>query len=275
MRLPRAAASAKTGATFAIALLALANAAVAQSSETRQPAASPPHLRGLVLDKTSHDPVVSAQVVLDADGRVVSSDSTGAYDIADVPAGAVALTVHAPGFAVAHYVVRLLGSGDWKQDFELDSTKAAARTVAQLAPVKVTAQAPDFDYRLRDFEIRRASGRGQYLTDEQIQASGAANIQDAVRTMRGVLLDCAGTVFAECRIRMARAPERCMPEYYIDGQLDNYFGPKTPIRDVVGIEVYTGPSDVPGEFAGTNAGCGVVVLWTRSGPKRKRSVKEH
>ena len=272
MRSLMAADSAKLAGAMTIALLAFANAAGGQTSDARAQAVSPPHLRGLILDKTSHEAVVGAQVVLDVDGRVVMSDSIGAYDVDGVPKGTVALTIHAPRFAVAHYVVRLLGSGSWNQDFELDSTEAA-RPIAQLAPVTVTAEAPDFDYRLRDFELRRTSGRGQYLTDEQIQNSGASNIQDAVRSMRGVLLDCAGTAFAECRIRMARAPERCMPEYYVDGQVDNYFGPKTSIRDVVGIEVYTGPADVPGEFAGRNSGCGVVVLWTRSGPKRKRPVK--
>lgn len=272
MRPLMAAASAKLAGTMTIALLAFATAARGQSSETRQRAASPPHLRGLILDKTSQQAVIGAQVILDADGRVVMSDSTGAYDLEDVPKGTVQITVHAPRFAVAHYVVHLIGSGSWNQDFELDST-GAQRLATKLAPVTVTADAPEFDYRLRDFEIRRASGRGQYLTDEQIQSSGASNIQDAVRGMRGVLLDCSGTAFAGCRIRMARAPERCMPEYYVDGQVDNDFGPKTPIRDVVAMEVYTGPADVPGEFAGRNSGCGVVVLWTRSRPQRKRTVK--
>ena len=69
---------------------------------------------------------------------------------------------------------------------------------------------------------------------------------------------------------MARAPMRCHPEYIIDERVDNTFGPDTPIRDIEGIEVYTGPSDVPGEFAGRNAGCGVIVVWTRSGPSRSR-----
>ena len=272
MRPLMAAVSAKFAGAMAIATLVVATAG-GQTTATQQSGVRPPHLRGRILDKSSGEAVVGAQVVLDADGRVATSDSTGAYELSDVAAGSVAVTIHAQGFAVAQYVVHLFGPGGWKQDFELDSTRVGGKSVAQLAPVKVIAAAPDFDYRLRDFEIRRASGRGQYLTDEQIQASGAANIQDAVRTMRGVLLDCAGTAFAECRIRMARAPERCMPEYFVDGQLDNYFGPKTPIRDVVGIEVYTGPSDVPGEFAGSSSGCGVVVLWTRSGPKRKRTVK--
>jgi hypothetical protein len=69
---------------------------------------------------------------------------------------------------------------------------------------------------------------------------------------------------------MVRAPARCAPEYIVDERTDNMFGPSVPIRDIEAIEVYLGPSDVPGEFAGSNSGCGVVVIWTRSGPPRKR-----
>jgi hypothetical protein len=253
----------------AIALPVFATAANGQATQATKPGVPPPHLHGLVQDKTSHNAVVGAQIILDADGRFVTSDSTGAYDFENIPMGVVELTVHARRFAVAHYALRLVGTGSWNQDIELDST-GAARPIAQLAPVTVTAEAPVFNYRLTDFNRRRSSGLGQYLTDEEIQRSGAYNIQDAVRAMRGVDLDCGGTAYAGCRIRMTRAPRGCMPEYIVDGQVDDVFGPSTPIRDVVAMEVYTGPSDVPGEFAGRNSGCGLVVLWTRSGPDRKK-----
>jgi hypothetical protein len=49
------------------------------------------------------------------------------------------------------------------------------------------------------------------------------------------------------------------------------FGPLVPVRDIQAIEVYTGASDVPGEFAGTNAGCGVIVIWTTNGRASKRT----
>jgi hypothetical protein len=65
---------------------------------------------------------------------------------------------------------------------------------------------------------------------------------------------------------MARALPSCYPQYIVDGRPDNFFGPNVAVRDIEGIEVYTGAADVPGEFAGTDAGCGVVVIWTRNGP---------
>ena len=271
MRHHVAAVSARLAA--ATVFLVLAAVASGQATNAPKPAPSASHLRGFIVDKTSHDSVAGAQVILDADGRFVTSDSTGAYDFEGIPNGIVELTIHAPRFAVAHYALRLVGNGSFNQDIELDSTKAA-RPIARLTPVTVTAEAPVLNYRLQDFERRRTSGLGQYLTDDQIQSGGASNIQDAVRAMRGVDLDCGGTAFAGCRIRMTRAPRGCAPEYIIDGQVDNDFGPSTPIRDVIAIEVYTGPSDVPGEFAGRNSGCGIVVLWTRSGPDRKRKPND-
>jgi hypothetical protein len=244
--------------------------AAGQSARGPAPASdTAPHLRGRVLDKASHSAVPGARIVLDADGRFVTADSSGAYDFVGIPKGIVDLSVHAPAFAVGHYSLRLIGTDSWVQDLELDSARAAERVV-RLAPVPVTATSRPVNYRLQGFEIRRRSGRGQYLTDDEIRASGAANVADATRNMHGVTLDCGGTLYGGCRIRMISAPARCLPVYFVDGQLDNEFGPLTPIRDIVAMELYTGPADVPGEFAGTNAGCGVIALWTRSGPDRRR-----
>lgn len=263
-----------TAVAIALSLALSVDAASGQGVVAKAPPPAPSHLSGRVLDRQTKAGIPFAQVILDADGRFATSDSAGRYDIAGMPNGVVSLTVRHANFAVGHYTLELIGTGSWVHDMELDSAGTQAARIARLAPVAVTAAAPQFNGRMFGFELRRSTGRGQYLTDAEIRKSGASNIQDAVRTMRGVDLDCSGTVYAGCRIRMARAPERCMPEYYVDGQRDNTFGPSTPIRDVVGIEVYTGPSDLPGEFAGTNSGCGVIALWTRSGPDRRSKSKE-
>ncbi|MFN5598688.1 MAG: hypothetical protein ACK5AK_04820, partial [Gemmatimonas sp.] len=98
--------------------------------------------------------------------------------------------------------------------------------------------------------------------------ANAYTLQDAMRSMRGVRFSCAG---GTCRAQMVRAPLGCSPEYIVDERVDNAFGPTIPIRDIVGLEVYSGASDVPGEFAGRNSGCGVIVIWTTAGrePRRK------
>jgi hypothetical protein len=122
--------------------------------------------------------------------------------------------------------------------------------------------------RFADFERRQKTGRGQYLTKEQIARGGMNSLHEALRTLRGVNVECGGG--GGCFVHMARAPMRCLPEWIIDDRVDSFFGPRTPLQDVEALEVYSGPSDVPGEFAGRNAGCGVIVVWTKSGPPRRK-----
>jgi hypothetical protein len=167
--------------------------------------------------------------------------------------------------------VELLEGQELIRPVLMDST-AVGRAVQVLPAMAVIAKALTQNYRLVDFEQRRRNGHGQYRDELELVKSGAYTVQDAVMAMRGVVVDCSKTTPAgsRCEIHMVRSPANCQPEYVVDGQVDNMFGPTTPIRDIVGLEVYTGPSDVPGEFAGRNSGCGVIVLWTRSGPTQRK-----
>ena len=226
-------------------------------------------MTGRVVDKTSRQPIAAAQIVLVSDGRSVSSDTAGRFVFLDLPSGTTQFVVRAASFPDLRVIVDLATNAEVSQIIEMDST-AGGRTLRALGPLVVTAPASlPVSYRLADFERRRRTGRGQYLTEEDILRSGAMNLQDAVRGLRGVTEECVGTL--RCVLRMVRAPMHCQPDYVVDERLNNDFGPYTPVRDIVAVEVYTGPSDVPGEFAGRTAGCGVIVIWTRSGPPRRHN----
>jgi Outer membrane receptor for ferrienterochelin and colicins len=205
--------------------------------------------------------------VLVEDGRRVVTDSSGGYSFGGLPAGIVRFLVRAHGFPTTRVAVALVRGERLFHIIELDSGSVHADAAQPLPGMAVAAPAPPAP-RYVDFERRRLNGRGQYLVKEDLDKAGYASLQDAMRGLRGVNVECGGG--NGCMIRMARAPMRCSPEYIVDERTDNTFGPTTPIRDIEGIEVYTGPSDVPGEFAGRSAGCGVVVVWTRSGPAPKR-----
>jgi hypothetical protein len=223
---------------------------------------------GVVVNKATQAPITSAEVVQIGSGRIVKSDSLGYYRFENLSAGIVRFTVRAAGFHLAQFTYALANGEHMERDIELDSTTVVlSDKPAQVLPEVAVEAAPSMGQRYRDFERRKATGRGHYLTRTQIEQKGASTLADALRDLRGVALDCAGT---GCAVRMVRAPARCAPEYIVDERTDNMFGPSVPIRDIEAIEVYLGPSDVPGEFAGSNSGCGVVVIWTRSGPPRKR-----
>ena len=226
-------------------------------------------VRGVVTDRSTARAVAHAEIGIIGQLRFATSDSVGSYLISGVPSGVSRFVVRAPGFPTLRFDLQL-GDGDTVvRHVQLDSTEAGRLAAAQPLPkMSITAPETPVNYRLVDFERRRETGRGQYLTEDQIVNSGAYNLAEAVRNMRGVLYECGGG--DGCYVRMAEAPMRCKPEYVVDDQVMNDFGPSTPIRDIIGIEVYTGPSDVPGEYAGRYAGCGVIVIWTRSGPTRKR-----
>ncbi len=222
---------------------------------------------GQVSDRTTRRPLAGADVTNGNDGRSTTTDSAGRFTLGELTPGKSRLIVRALGFPVLTFNVELPIGDTLIQSIQLDST-AEGRARAQALPeVGITAPR-SLGPRYADFERRLKTGRGQYLTAEQIEKGRYYSLQEAVRDMRGVEISCGGG--GGCYIKMARAPMQCTPEYIVDERVDNIFGPNTPIRDIQGIEVYNGPSDVPGEFAGRNAGCGVIVIWTKSGPQQQR-----
>jgi hypothetical protein len=239
-------------------------------------------LSGRILDMSTGQPIAGATITALASGRSTTSDSTGAYRLTDLGGGLQRFLVAAAGFPRASLVLPFAKDEGMIRDLALDSTRVAVADSASNRPQPpgagaqplgaVTVEAaPSRDNRFRDFDRRRATGRGQYLVREQIETAGYFSLQDAMRNLRGVQLNCSGN---GCQIHMARAQNGCFPEYVVDERVDNMFGPFVPVRDIEGIEVYTGPSDVAGEFAGINAGCGVVVIWTRNGPPKKSKKKD-
>ncbi|HMC55136.1 MAG TPA: carboxypeptidase-like regulatory domain-containing protein [Gemmatimonadaceae bacterium] len=230
----------------------------------------PARMTGRVTDKSTGAGLVRAELILVSDSRSAVTDSMGRYAFENLPAGVAHFMVRAPQFPMVTLYVDLTEGQDLERPVQMDST-AEGRGVQELAPLAVSAAAPVVNYRMVDFERRRVNGHGQYRNEQELVKSGAYTLQDVVIPMRGVNVDCSKTTPSGdgCRIHMFRAPTNCDPQFVVDGSVDNWFGPRTPIRDIIGLEVYSGPSDVPGEFAGSNSMCGVIVIWTRSGPTKQ------
>ena len=223
---------------------------------------------GRVLDGSTNAVVANATVAVTTTGASARTDSTGRFRVEGLRVGIHRFLISAPGYARGSLTLAFAAREIMERDLVLDALGgAAADSGAQLLPtVPVTAE-PTLGRRFADFERRRATGRGQYLTRAELEERQVNTLQDAMRTMRGVRYSCSG---GTCLVQMARAPMGCSPEYIVDERVDNSFGPTIPIRDIIGVEVYNGPGDVPGEFAGTNAGCGVIVIWTSSGREARR-----
>lgn len=232
-------------------------------------------LRGKVSDAVTKAPVVGARVVIAATGRFTATDSLGRFEVRDIPTGVIRFIFTAEGYPRSQVVLAFAPGELMLQDFEMDSSRVTddtvRRRVAQELPTTEITAPVSRGVRYEDFERRMRTGRGHYITREQIEKANYNTLQDAARTLRGVSVDCMGA--RSCNIRMVRAPQGCFPQYYVDGREDNMFGPFVAIGDIEGMEIYTGASDVPGEFAGADASCGTVVIWTKSGPPRRAPTK--
>jgi hypothetical protein len=204
-------------------------------------------IKGRVVDSETGHPVAGATVTLRKGNKTYTVDSLGRFEARDLATGEIQLLVQKVGFAPADYRVRVNDAGEYE----------------------VKARAEQVMSRYSDFEARRQRGMGAFLRWDQLTDEKFSSVGDALRTIRGVRIQCHQETF-ECRAIMARSPQ-CQPVWVIDGMEAGSFNENTPIRDVYGIEVYRGAGEIPGEYGGSNAACGVIVIWTKSRPFRSMS----
>jgi hypothetical protein len=221
-------------------------------------AAAQVKLRGHVIDSEMGQPVAGAAVHIGNIATTFTADSSGQFLATDLPHGQVQITIQAIGYDKGIFKVYLPDSGAIEQDFALDFNGY------MLPEIVVQARAENLMPRYVDFERRRQRKIGAYLRWDELKKY--STVGDALRQVRGVRIDCDQQRF-ECFPHMVRTPQ-CQPTWYIDGVEVQSFHENTPIRDVYGIEIYRGPGEIPAEFGGSNAACGVIVMWTKSRPYR-------
>jgi hypothetical protein len=217
-------------------------------------------LRGRVIDSEIGQAIGGATVSIRRNSASATTDTSGQFEIRDIPEGDADVTVQVIGYSRGEFRIHFPASGNVDRVFALDFTGA------RLPAVVVEARAEKLERRYTEFEQRRQRRMGAYLRWDELEKQGYASVGDALRTVRGVRMQCNQQTF-ECFAYMARSPQ-CQPTWWVDGVEVRSFHENTSIRDVYGIEVYRGAGEVPGEFAGSDAGCGVIVVWTKSRPFR-------
>ena len=118
------------------------------------------------------------------------------------------------------------------------------------------------------FYSRRRIGMGTFVTRDQLATQYATftDIADVIRRIPGVFrvdgTSNASTVFLRAAANLAGA---CPAAIYVDGMFQQRELLRLPTQDVEAIEIYRGPAQVPAQYGGANASCGVIVIWTRVG----------
>jgi len=226
------------------------------------PAAAQRHtgaITGRLVDHESHAPIRGAHIALLGTLRGFGSDSEGRFTRDSLGAGNYVLQVRAIGYTGQSWVVQL-AEGEVRSDvFELE------RLPVQLDPVTVERRLSFSEERRRELERRRASGRGYFITEDQIVRAKPHALSDLFRNVPGVRLGCRGS--SNCAIRMTRAPRECRPDFVLDGfPATNSTSLDMATVGIIGIEVYRTLTETPTEFLKTDNHCGTIVIWTQSGP---------
>jgi hypothetical protein len=248
-------------AVLALGLLASFNPAEAQV------------IRGRVLEsQTSVQIQAAAVMLLDTSFTAVAgtaSNATGAF------------TLQAPGPGLYYVLTESLGYSP-SIDGLLELGEGASMTVEiylkpkpiVLDSIKVAVErAQVFQHlEMAGFNERMVTGFGHFITPEELRVRNPRYFSDLFRSVPGVdlvgggSLSGTGILFSNASTRGAT----CAPQVYVDGILvnaDPEFGGGlegvVDISQIAAVEVYTRASNVPLQWGGTNAGCGVVLIWTR------------
>jgi hypothetical protein len=217
-------------------------------------------LRGRVVDSETGQALAGATVTIRRGDPPLTSDSLGQFVARQLPSGAMEVRIQLLGYALSDFKIFVPDSGVMERDFSVDYTGQ------RLPAMVVRARAELLMPRYAAFERRRQQGLGAFFRWDDLAKAEFGSVGDALRTVRGVRIKCNQATF-ECYAVMARA-QQCQPTWFIDGMEARSFNENTPIRDIYGLEVYRGAGEIPGEYAGANAACGVIVMWTKSRPFR-------
>lgn len=217
----------------------------AQSSESTT-------LRILVVDDETGEPIAGAFVRIK--GRPDrTADGSGRVTLDSLPVGRYTAEVGAIGYQMR------------KEPLLVQAGLAQQRTIGlsftgdRLPDVIVEARQEKLYPRYSDFHRRQKNGAGFYITWKEIHDKGYSRLGDVLRGVRGVQVICRPN---DCLIQMSRS-SGCPPAIWVDGRPSDFYGANTAVGDVYGMEVYRGPSELPGEFT-TNGMCGAIVLWTKN-----------
>jgi hypothetical protein len=212
---------------------------------------------GRVFDERTNEVIVEVLLFVDGDRREITLSRQGRFVLGGMAPGLHRLEVRAIGYRPYTLDVELLPRQIAERQFPM------VFTGERLPDIDVESRNAKLLPRFTDFERRRQNKMGHFITRDEIRSRGYMRLGDAMKGVRGVRVDCTEM---DCIVHMARAPTNCFPTYYVDGRLTRSFASSTPVSDIHGIEVYRSAAEMPGEFSGDSAMCGVIVVWTRAAP---------
>jgi hypothetical protein len=194
--------------------------------------------------------------------KVVLTNEKGEFTIRDLPSGSHVLLARHLGFGAETVPVDLSSHEAERVSIKLP------KFVASLDPVLVTARRVASLDKV-GFSQRKKSGQGFYLGPEQIQAMHPNELTDILRVVPSLRVSYTptGEVVTSSRgVTSLSGGSGCV-QFYVDdmpwqsatpGDINDFING----REVVGVEVYSGPG-VPAQYTRGMQDCTTVVIWTK------------
>lgn len=251
-------------------LLAVAALALVPLVASAQPLPEPPQfprvLKGRVLSDANRAPLGGAEIVLMDYSRLARTGPSGAFTL-NVPDGSFRLQIRRIGYVSRAFRFRTRAD---TMEVEFALTPSAVT----LDSVTVTGKTERISARLAEFDRRRqVSATGQFLGTEELALHRDQSVADALRNLRGLRIVPSGNGQSAISIRGNAGTNpgalNCYLAVWVDGIMMSTPGRPFDLGELRvdrlgGVEVYTGPSELPIEFQSPAAGsCGAVLIWTR------------
>lgn len=251
-------------------------------------AQAPTALEGLVVDALSGGPVAQALVIaIDEAGDTLfqsQTSSLGAFFIPPQrPSARFRIVVDALGFnrQVADFIA---GDEDPKYwTIRLDPQPVSAEGFV------VEVEQQTMALRRVGFYERRERTRGVFIDQVEFEKTTAPTLGDMLRRASGISVTPQGEPFSSRGMGNFNAMGQnsstsgaCLPAVYVDDVLIRKGAQPAswernqqsleviapPPSQLEGMEFYHGTTSVPPAYAGIEARCGVLVLWTRRWSQR-------
>lgn len=237
------------------ALLALATAALLPVSTPLAAQVRNASIVGRVTEAGTEKPIQGAEVVLKGTPHRALSSESGLFHLEGVPSGEHMLAVHYLGMESKQFPVRIRARQTLDVAFQLEAK------VLPVAELVVTVEQGTPVSKLSGFYRRSEKRVGYFMTRADIEDTPASRATDLLRRVPGLDIGTRNRA-GVTPVTMGRRQD-CVPRFYVDGAFASYFNiDNLHPRDIAGIEIYRGNSEVPIRFKHGDR-CGVIVVWTR------------
>ncbi len=227
----------------------------------------PGSIMGRVMDQMGGKAIQGVVVsVKDTDVRV-ESDLRGSFWITDLPWGDYTLTFDHPFYGHHEQTLRVIGGRSHDIEIHLPSQ------AVEMPPIIVRVRPRRWYGDMVNLRERMDRGVGFIMTRDQIDVRQPRNLGEALRVAPGVDVVQSGSAVSgtfEVRMRNAQTMlgQTCPPAVWVDGM--KWRDATSAFTEIQGfelevVEIYNGPSQVPGEYLDLSASCGVILVWTRRG----------